>query len=215
MERHKIAIIIPAFNEEITISKIIKESKQYGIPIVINDGSEDLTKETSLNSGAYVVNHTTNLGYESSLNTGFEYAKKMGCKYIITIDADGQLPIKKIPVFIKKLNQGADVVIGRRNKKQRISEYIFSFFSSFKWGISDPLCGLKAYKIDLYNQLGAFHSFNSVGTQLAIFASKNKNNIKEVPIKIRKRKGKSRFGGSFKGNYKIIMALYINIKKYG
>ena len=76
MERSKIVIIIPALNEEKTISKIVKECRKYGKVIVVNDGSKDNTAFLAREAGAFVINNSKNLGYEKSLNRGFKLASK-------------------------------------------------------------------------------------------------------------------------------------------
>ena len=43
MDRSELAIVIPAYNEEKTIGKIVKQTSEYGIPIVVNDSSTDKT----------------------------------------------------------------------------------------------------------------------------------------------------------------------------
>ena len=54
MDRSQVAIVIPAFNEEKTISKIVSKARYYGQVIVIDDGSSDKTLEIAKKSGAIV-----------------------------------------------------------------------------------------------------------------------------------------------------------------
>ncbi len=61
---------------------------------------------------------------------------------------------------ILTVDSDSDVIIGIRDKFQRVGEYIFSKIAKSKWGIIDPLCGMKAYHIDVYKELGYFDSFN-------------------------------------------------------
>ena len=72
MERFKLAIIIPAFNEEKTISNIVKKSKKYGKVLVINDASNDRTMLLAKKNGAKVFNNDKNLGYCYSINLGIK-----------------------------------------------------------------------------------------------------------------------------------------------
>lgn len=55
MDKHRVGIVIPAFNESATISGIVESVSKYGIPIVIDDGSKDNTAELSSKSGAVVT----------------------------------------------------------------------------------------------------------------------------------------------------------------
>lgn len=212
MDRYRIGIVIPAYNESKTITGVVAKVKKYGIPIVVDDGSSDNTSELAVESGGEVVKHDVNRGYDKALESGFVKAAECGCDFVITIDADGQHNPEVLNSFIKGLVDGADVVIGIRNSRQRLAEHIFSWVSTIKWGISDPLCGLKAYRISVFRTLGHFDSYDSIGTELAIFACKSGMNILQIPIRIRDRLDKPRFGSRFSSNIIIIRALWYGLK---
>lgn len=207
MERSRVAIVIPAFNEALTVAEVVKAVIEYGIPIVVDDGSSDDTSEAASSSGAIVVRHPKNLGYDAALNSGFEKANEIGVEIVITIDADGQHNTKLIKEFIDSIDNGADITIGARNKKQRLAEFVFAFYSFILFGIKDPLCGMKAYRMKVYLNQGFFDSLSSVGTQLTIFAVKKKYKINQIAIHVVGREGKSRFGNSILANLKILRAL--------
>ena len=211
MDRSRIAIVIPALNESATIAAIVTAAKEYGIPIVVDDGSTDATAELAKQSGAVVVSHSINRGYDGALNSGFLKASEIGCELVITVDADGQHNPLLIQKFVDAIDAGADVVVGVRSRKQRLAEYIFAFYSSLRFGIKDPLCGMKAYRIAVFNALGHFDAYGSVGTELTIFAARNSYQIKQVLFDVRERQGKSRFGQVFAGNIKIFRAMLFSI----
>ena len=213
MERSSLAIIIPAFNEAKTISKIVKKCFKYGEVIVINDSSSDETAIKAKESGAIVLNNSSPNGYDKALNTGFNYALKKNYSFIITIDGDGQHDTRDIPFLITKLKSGFDMVIGNRNKKSRLGEYLFSFYTRIFWGINDPLSGYKAYTFQLCKKIGYFDSYNSIGTEILFFSLKNGFKVSEYDIKIKSRKGQSRFGSFLKADLKIIRALIISFFK--
>ena len=73
----KVAIVIPALNEQKTISDVISGAKDYGTIIVVDDGSKDLTAKISISAGAIVVSHKSNLGYDTALYSGFCKAIKV------------------------------------------------------------------------------------------------------------------------------------------
>ena len=212
MDRHRIGIVIPAYNESKTIQVVISKVEKYGTIIVVDDGSSDNTSTLAAELGCIVVQHKANRGYDSALQSGFEAAVEIECDFVITFDADGQHNPDVLNTFISALTDGADVVIGIRNYRQRLAEYIFTWISSFKWGISDPLCGLKAYRTIVFKKLGHFDSYKSVGTELAIFASKSGMNISQVPIIIRERMDKPRFGSSLRANIIIMRALWYGLR---
>jgi len=214
MDKHQVAIVIPAFNEEVTISDVVQSVKEYGVVIVVNDASTDDTGKKACKAGAIVINHKNNKGYDGALNSGFFKANELGCEIIITFDADGQHSSDLIEKYIFLIKSGSDVVIGIRDKFQRISEYIFSKIAKAKWGIVDPLCGMKAYHINVYKKLGYFDSFNSIGTELSIFSAKSKMKIKQIPIVINKRSDKPRFGNKVSANLTILQSLFTNFNRY-
>jgi glycosyltransferase involved in cell wall biosynthesis len=214
MGKYKIAIIIPAFNEEVTIFHVVQSVRGYGEVIVVNDASTDETGKIAEKAGATLVNHKKNKGYDSALNSGFVKAGELNCDVVITFDADGQHNHRSIKEYIDLLEQGFKVVVGVRGKFQRVSEYIFSWISIWKWGVKDPLCGMKAYRIDVFNQLGYFDSYNSIGTELAIYAACENIKIAQPPIKIKDRQDKPRFGNILFANINILRSLWIGCRKY-
>ena len=100
MDRCRVALVIPALNEEKTIYEVVKESLKFGLVVVVDDGSVDQTAKFAELGGAVVVSHEKNKGYDSALNSGFIKAESLGCEYIITLDADGQHNPKLIHKFI-------------------------------------------------------------------------------------------------------------------
>jgi glycosyltransferase involved in cell wall biosynthesis len=207
MERHRIGIVIPALNESGTIAAVVTNASRYGVPIVVDDGSHDRTSELATAAGATVVRHSVNRGYDQALNSGFARATELGCEYVVTMDADGQHDPTVLKTFIQALDDGAELVVGMRDRHQRVSETLFAWVGALKWGIRDPLCGMKAYRIGLYVNLGHFDSYDSIGTELAIYAARNRSRIAQVPVKTRDRGDSPRFGRRFSSNKRILRAL--------
>lgn len=214
MGKYKIAIIIPAFNEEVTIFRVVQSVRGYGEVIVVNDASTDETEKIAKKAGAILVNHKNNEGYDAALNSGFAKAGELNCDVVITFDADGQHNHRFIKEYIDLLEQGFKVVVGVRSKFQRVSEYIFSWISIWRWDIKDPLCGMKAYRVDVFNQLGYFDSYSSIGTELVIYAAYENIKIAQHPIKTKDRQDKPRFGNIFSSNTNILRSLWLGCRKY-
>lgn len=203
-------IVIPAYNEDSTISKVVKNCKQYGDVLVINDGSADSTALLAKASGAKVITNKKNFGYEYSLNIGHSYALKNRYKIMITFDADGELPHTSIPLFIKLVETGKAMVLGKRLKIQRITESILAKISFLISGIADPYCGMKAYDLQAIKQKN-FSQYNSVGTALAFDYVAQRLHFVNVEIKTKKRKGQSKFGGIFLSEFSLISSLLIGV----
>jgi glycosyltransferase involved in cell wall biosynthesis len=213
VERPKIAIVIPAFNEEKTIGTIVESVLIHGTAIVVDDGSADATAKIAKAAGAVVVQHRYNLGYDGALNSGFEKAISLGSEIIITFDADGQHSASLIHDYLTEIDNGADVVVGIRNRRVRLSETIFSWISTKLWSIKDPQCGMKAYRSEVYRRLGHFDSYGSIGTELCIFAAKNNFEIAQVPFEVNERVDAPRFGGFWGANWKVFRAIALGILK--
>ena len=211
MEKCRVGIVIPALNESATITSIVEAVGKYGVPIVVDDGSTDNTASLALGSGAVVVVHEVNRGYDVALNSGFIKAAELGSKIIITVDADGQHDPLLIQQFIDAIELGADVVVGVRSRRQRFAEHLFAWYSCLRFGVNDPLCGMKDYRTLVYEELGHFDSYGSVGTELMIFAAKNKYRIEQIAFDVHERNGESRFGQMLSANYKIIRAMILAI----
>ena len=103
----KVSVIIPAFNEENTVARVVEVIKKVSCVdeiIVVNDGSSDNTAEEASNAGAIVINHEVNKGKGEALFTGYKYAE---CDIIAFIDADiHNLTSKKVESMIKPILMG-------------------------------------------------------------------------------------------------------------
>lgn len=207
MDRPKTALIIPAFNEAASIREVVVRSAGYGTPIVVDDASSDRTEELARAAGAEVVKHQRNLGYEGALETGFRRAAELDMEFAVTLDGDGQHDPQIIERFVAALCAGADVVVGIRDRRQRFAEDVFAWVGRRRWGIEDPLCGMKGYRMTVYRARGCFDSCSSVGTELAIFAAASGMKVAQLPVPTRVRSGSSRFGSGLKPNLRILRAL--------
>jgi glycosyltransferase involved in cell wall biosynthesis len=209
MDRSRVAIVIPALNESPTIVGVVEAAAKHGVPIVVDDGSTDGTAALASQAGAAVVSHEHNLGYDAALNSGFKKAAELESEIIVTLDADGQHDPSLVNKFIDAIDEGFDVVIGIRSRRQRLAEHLFAGWTNFRFRIKDPMCGMKAYRTAVYKELGHFDSCGSVGTELMIFAARRGYRMGQIEFEARDRTGRSRFGQAITGNYKIIRAMLL------
>lgn len=75
-DKKKILVIIPAYNEESSVGKVVEDIKTYfpqADSLVVNDGSSDLTSEKAKGSGAIVLDLPFNLGIGGAMQTGYKY----------------------------------------------------------------------------------------------------------------------------------------------
>jgi len=209
MPKNKIVAIIPAFNEAETISQVIKSTQKHVFQIiVVNDNSIDQTAKLAKKTGAIVISNPTRLGYDKSIEAGFAAAIKQKPNIILTLDADGQHNPDDIPKLVKPIiQQKADIVIGRRPYKARLSEYLFTSIGKSKLGIDDPLCGFKAYQAKVYQHIGYFDQISSIGTQLIFNAHQQGFRLDQKNIILNRRQDTPRFGKRLIANCKILKAI--------
>ncbi|VAW48807.1 hypothetical protein MNBD_GAMMA03-466 [hydrothermal vent metagenome] len=209
MVEQKIIAVIPALNEEQTISKVINGVKGYVDEVIlIDDGSVDNTAELAKKEGAVVLSNEENLGYERSIDYGFALAAKREATIILTFDGDGQHSPEDIPHMVEPILKGeADIVTGVRAYYPRVTEYLFALVAKIKADIKDPLCGFKAYHVKVYKDLGYFDRNSSIGVQFIFNAKKKGYRIAQRNITIKKRKDVSRFGRKLEANWKIFKAI--------
>lgn len=208
MDRSGIAIVIPAFNEESTIGRVVASVSSLGVSIVVDDGSADRTGVVAAAAGAVVARHSHNRGYDQALNSGFARAREMACRYVLTMDADGQHDAAVARGFLQALEDGADIVAGVRDRRQRMAEHVFAWLAQIRWGLLDPLCGMKAYRMEVYEALGHFDCYASIGTELLLFAARSKRRIVQLPVPTRARPDHARFGKRWPANQRILRALW-------
>ena len=113
----KCLVIIPAYNEEENIVRVVENLKNnypmYDY-IVINDGSADGTARICRERGYELVDLPVNLGLAGAFQTGLKYAYRKGYDYAIQFDADGQHRPEFIGPMLEKIREGYDIVIGSR-----------------------------------------------------------------------------------------------------
>jgi glycosyltransferase involved in cell wall biosynthesis len=113
---HRTLVIIPAFNEEGSLSDVVIRTLRAGFDcLVIDDGSIDKTAAVGRAAGAYMIQMPFNVGIGGALRCGFKWAVRNGYTSVVQCDADGQ----HSPELISKLitcreESGAHLVIGSR-----------------------------------------------------------------------------------------------------
>ena len=103
----KVSVIIPAYNEEDTVAKVVEVVSEVSFVdeiLVVNDGSSDNTEAEAINAGARVITHDINKGKGEALFTGYREAE---CDIIAFIDADiHNLTSKKVEAMIMPILEG-------------------------------------------------------------------------------------------------------------
>jgi len=117
----KLAAIIPAYNEEESITSVVEALLALRIdgltviPVVVNDSSKDRTAEIVSKLNCILLDLPVNLGIGGAVQTGFRYAFDKGFDYAIQVDGDGQHPAKEIvKLYDTMTSTDANIVIGSR-----------------------------------------------------------------------------------------------------
>jgi len=157
-----LSIVLPAFNEEANIGKVISDIISY-VPghvknfdvIVVNDGSTDATLDvingiSKLHPELRIVSHERNKGYGFAIRTGIQLSQK---EWILIMDSDGQLRIKDFAPFWHN-KQYHNFIIGyRRQRKDNLYRILLAKFGntlanlSLPERIKDIDCGFKLFKV--------------------------------------------------------------------
>jgi glycosyltransferase involved in cell wall biosynthesis len=207
MHNQGISYIVPAFNEESgienTLRRLVNVLSAINIAheiIVVNDGSQDRTKELSAQfSKVRIIDHPVNIGYGNALKTGIRSAKH---EWIGIVDADGSYPIEDIPKLILEMQNGFDMVIASRTNTGQIDKPVKKIFRWFykkllrlvvQNNIEDANSGLRVFKrelaVDLLPFLCGTFSFT---TSLTILTMGNSSFVKHIPIEYHPREGSSK-----------------------
>jgi glycosyltransferase involved in cell wall biosynthesis len=206
MMNSKISVIIPAYNEEKAIGKVLDDvnavMKERGYDfeiIVVDDASIDRTAEIASSKNAKIIRHTTNEGVGAARKSGI---LKSSGEVIVMLDADGTYPAKSIPDLLSYIPE-YDQVIGCRNKEQgslrilrQTAKWIMFKLASFlvKQRIPDLNSGLRTMKKDILMKYLYLipNGFSCVSTMTLVFLC-NGYNVKYIPIEYYKRIGRSKF----------------------
>lgn len=204
----KIIVVIAAYNEEKKVANVVNEvSKYVDLVIVVDDGSKDKTADIVKNKKAIVLRHFINLGQGAALQTGFDYAKKLNPKVVITYDADGQFEAKEILKIIKPiLDKKVDVVLGSRFlgkiiNMSSIRRYILKLGILFTWifseiKLTDTHNGFRAFSNKALNLIEITQNRMAHASEIIDEIKRNNLSYKEIPVTVKyddysKQKGQS------------------------
>ena len=210
----KLIVMIPAYNEEKNIGRVIKEIKdnvKSAKILVINDGSTDKTVEVAKKAGAdYIISNKQNLGLAQTFRKGLEESLKLGADIVVNTDADYQYNQKQIHKLIKPIIEGkADVVLTNRNimslshmplsKKygNLIATYVTRLVSGFS--VRDAQSGFRAFSREAALKLNIFSDYTYV-QETIIQAVDKRLRILQTSCDFKKRENsKSRLIGNIFG----------------
>ena len=103
-EKNDILAVIPTYNNEKTLARVIGDVRRYCTDVlVVNDGSTDSTADILGTAGVEAVSYAPNRGKGYALRRALRYAAEHGYRYMLTIDSDGQHYASDIPKFVEEI----------------------------------------------------------------------------------------------------------------
>jgi len=204
-----LSIIIPVYNEELTIGNVInrlntvmqKISLKHEI-IVVDDCSEDRSLEISQKHSVQVYSLKKHIGKGYALRAGFAKAKG---DIIVTIDSDGSHRPEELPLLLAPiLNDQADLVIGSRflsnkpvstKKLNEAGVRLFNFLikAITRTEVSDSQSGYRVMKSEVLKNMSLKSGEYEIESEMLVKTAQNGFRVREVPISFEQRTyGKSR-----------------------
>jgi glycosyltransferase involved in cell wall biosynthesis len=216
-----VTVIIPALNEEKSISKVLWELDHLGYKniLVIDGNSRDKTVKIAKEFGVNIISQNGK-GKGDALRQAFNHGS-LDTDVIVMMDADGSMNAKEIPVLIDALDSGADLAKGSRFLKhgysedmtivRKIGNKFFLFLVNLFWSANyTDLCyGLGAFRIDAIKKLYPHLKSKNfeIETEIFIKAKKLRLNVVEAPsIEFKREYGRSKLSALVDG-YRILKTI--------
>lgn len=196
-ETIELSIVMPCLNEAETLEVCIKKASDFleqhnivGEIVVSDNGSTDGSQKIAKNNGARVVN-ALEKGYGAALQAGIENARG---QYVIMGDADDSYDFSNLMLYVQKLREGNDLVMGNRFKggikkgampflHKYLGNPVLSFIGRlfFKIPIGDFHCGLRGFSKKAYIQMELYTTGMEFASEMVVKAALHKMKIAEVP----------------------------------
>lgn len=224
----KIAILIPCYNEEITVAKVITDFKKElpdALIYVYNNNSTDNTLQIAYENGAIVKNEYR----QGKGNVVRSMFRDIDADVYVLVDGDNTYPANMVHQLIKPiLMETADMVVGDRisngtYKKQ--NKRLFHDFGNgmvkytinrlFKTNLKDVMSGYRAFSRTFVKNIPILSKGFEVETEMTLHALDKRFIIKEIPIEYKDRPNKSKSKlNTFTDGYKVIKTIIKMLKDY-
>ena len=193
--RESYCIIVPAYEEERRVSRVVQSVQPYCRDIVVvDDGSSDRTAEEARRAGAVVVVHEVNRGKGAAISTGIRYAREHGFDFAVAMDGDGQHAPEDIPAFVEAyIRGGAPVILGNRMGRsdrmpfvRRMTNRFMSWLLSREMGqtVPDTQCGFRLYRCDAMPGISEESQRFDYDSEVLLAFAERGVTIGAVPVKV-------------------------------
>lgn len=223
----KIAVLIPCYNEEKTIEKVIADAKAAlpeAVIYVYDNNSSDRTVELALNAGA-VVRHEYMQGKGNVIRRMF---REIEAKCYVMVDGDDTYPMEFAPEMVEKvLHHNADMVVGDRlsstyyqENKRPFHNFGNSFVQKsintlFKCDIKDIMTGYRAFGYQFVKTFPVMSKGFEIETEMTIHAVNNNMQVENVIVEYRDRpEGSESKLNTYSDGMKVIFTIIRLFREY-
>lgn len=194
----KLLIVIPAYNEEKNIERVVEElTARFGQfdYLIVNDGSKDGTAQLCRERGYHMVDLPVNLGLAGAFQTGLKYAWQHGYDYAIQFDGDGQHRPEYIQPMLDKIREGYDIVIASRfldekkpHSMRMLGSNLIQMALKMTTGadIYDPTSGMRMFNRKMIREFATGLNYGPEPDTLS-YLIKNGAKVAEVQVKMEER----------------------------
>jgi glycosyltransferase involved in cell wall biosynthesis len=220
--------IVPAFNEQDAVGRVIDEIRAYDPEfeiVVVDDGSVDNTAEAARAHGAHVVRLPFNLGIGGAVQTGFRFAHENGFELAVRLDGDGQHDASQLDLVLAPVLEGrVDIAVGSRylergngyrsSATRRLGIRILARTVSLLTGqrITDPTSGFQALDRKAITLFAADYPHDYPEVEALVLLLRHRLRLCEVPVSMRPRATGRSSIRTFSSVYymvKVLLALFV------
>ena len=222
----KIAVLIPCYNEELTVEKVVADFKKE-LPeadiYVYDNNSKDRTAELARKAGAIVVPEYL----QGKGNVVRSMFRDIDADIYVMVDGDDTYPADEVHKLIEAVEEGNDMVIGDRLSSTYFTENKRPFHNTgnsmvriminmiFKSDIKDVMTGYRAFSRRFVKTVAIMSPGFQIETELTATSLQYRYNVKSIPITYRDRpEGSSSKLNTFSDGFKVIMTLFDLAKDY-
>ena len=202
----EVSVVLPCLDEAENIERcvtlaygVLAQHQIDGEVIVVDNNSSDGSGKIAASAGATVI-HERRPGYGAAYLAGLDAASG---EYIVMLDADLTYDFDEIPSFVRKLEDGADMVIGDRmehidpgamRRHRRVGNWFLSGVLNllFHAGVRDAHCGMRAVRRSVLADLSLRTTGMEFASEMIVRAVKVDLKIREIPIRYHPRGGESK-----------------------
>ncbi len=221
--------VVPAYNEEASIGRVIDEIRGFDSDfeiVVVDDGSVDGTARVAEGRGARVLRLPFNLGIGGAVQTGFRYAYEHEFQLAVRVDGDGQHDAAELPALLEPVLAGeADIAVGSRftggdgyrsSRSRRLGIRILASVVSalVRQRVTDPTSGFQALNRHAIALFAADYPHDYPEVEATVLVARHRLRRCEVAAAMRERSaGRSSSGAVHAAYYmaKVLLALFVGL----